>query len=586
MPEDPSRRRLRVSPRSKLGCKTCKIRRVKCGEEKPSCLRCTSTGRKCDFELQAQAPTVVFVNPSLSPNTVSRERRAFAYYFDFAASSIGGGLDLDFWRTVVPQVCRHEPAVWDALISIGGLFECSQKGPNLFLQQTDSKHLDQNHQDVLAWYSRSVSAIRRRIESGSVDAFVGLISCMLFICVEALQGDAGGAMQLFAQGVRLILALRPQIAAGAIPAGKAELLEDTIIPIFLRLAAGALAIDGLPLHVLLEDNGTSEPVFESLKSARKAIVLLAVEIPMFESKCIDHLRETDGSALPQEFIVQGHVLESKLRSWHTAFVAMTYGSCKIASPEEIGTSALLSSYHEMLYIMLGTCTSLALTNFDAFMPNFQMIVEQSAIALRASLRPDGTQPPFTFEISVGLPLWFTSLRCRDPHTRRLALTLLRRAPPVQGFNQCSIGSAIGESVMGLEEARSMEMNATNSNIKTLEYADEESPGLGIVKNSNGVADIASYRGAAAFIPEEARIGPITIFRPRDGLPKGTRMEDFAEWNRGSDQTYLRFTRNEHSSTDDSWRMRYKYVPFEHALPSLYYVVSCVDLADKPQAMIV
>lgn len=556
---------------------------MKCGEEKPSCIRCTSTGRKCDFE-QTRA-SVVFVNPSLSPNTVSRERRAFAYYFDFAAESIGGGLDLEFWRTVVPQVCRHEPAVWDAIISIGALFECSQKGPNLFLRQADARHFDQKHQDVLAWYARAVTAVRRRIETGCMDAFVGLISCMLFICVEALQGDAGGAMQLFAQGVRLIFALRPQIAAGTIPASKAELLDDTIIPIFLRLAAGALALDGLPIHILLEDNGAREQAFETLRSARKAIVSLAVEIPMFEAKCIDHLRQSDGSALPPELIAQRSILESKLRSWHTAFVAMAYASCgkKIASREEIGTSALLSSYHEMVYIMLGTCTSLNLTNFDAFMPNFQMIVEQSAIALRASVRPDGTQPPFTFELSVGLPLWFTSLRCRDPHIRRLSLTLLRQAPPVQGFYPCSIGSAICESVMGLEESCGRKMHAAQSSIKTLENVDQSSPGLDIV-GQNGVADIASYRGAAGFIPEEARIGPITLFRPRDGLPKGTKIEDIAEWNRGSDQAYLRYSRNEHSLTDDSWRMSYKYVPFEHALPSLYYVVSCVDFG-KPQAMV-
>ncbi|CAD6455936.1 34a17c56-34bc-4977-b6df-1579eb10a3c7 [Sclerotinia trifoliorum] len=35
-------------PKSKTGCLTCRTRRVKCGEEKPQCLRYTKTGRKCD----------------------------------------------------------------------------------------------------------------------------------------------------------------------------------------------------------------------------------------------------------------------------------------------------------------------------------------------------------------------------------------------------------------------------------------------------------------------------------------------------------------------------------------------------------
>ncbi|CAG8137752.1 unnamed protein product [Penicillium salamii] len=556
-----------------LGLALCKIRRVKCGEERPSCLRCTSTGRKCDFKIEP----IIFVNPSLSPNTGSRERRAFAYYFEFAASSIGGGLDLDFWRTVVPQVCRHEPAVWDAIISIGALFECSQKGPNLFLRQAGLKDLDQNHQDVLAWYARSVSAIRCRIEAGNVDAFVGLISCMLFICVEALQGDTGGAMQLFAQGVRLIMALRPMIASGAISASKAELLDDTIIPIFLRLAACALAIDGLPLDVLLENR--TPQLFESLRSARNAIVSLAVEIPMFEAKCIDHMLQTDSSVVPDDLLAQRNVLASKLESWYTAFAAMNMNnSNKKITSEEIGAAALFFSYHEMLYVMLGTCTSMCLTNFDAFIPNFQRIVEQSAITLRASTRPDGTQPPFTFELSVGLPLWFTSLRCRDPQIRRLSLTLLHQAPAVQGFYQCSVGTAIGERVMGLEESFEMGIHAAQP-VKTLEPA--KNPGLEIVAGSSAAVEIESHAG---LISEEARIGPITLFRPRDGLPKGTKLEDIAEWNRDPGQAFLRFSRNERGLADDSWRTTYKYVPFDHALPDLYYVVSCVD-SEKPQAMV-
>ncbi|KAF4962492.1 hypothetical protein FSARC_9445 [Fusarium sarcochroum] len=36
------------APKSRLGCKTCKIRRVKCDLTQPSCLKCQRTGRTCD----------------------------------------------------------------------------------------------------------------------------------------------------------------------------------------------------------------------------------------------------------------------------------------------------------------------------------------------------------------------------------------------------------------------------------------------------------------------------------------------------------------------------------------------------------
>jgi hypothetical protein len=95
---------------------------------------------------------------------VWRERRFFAYYFQHVAASIGGELDLDFWSTIVPQVCRSEPAVWDAIIAISALFESPEPCPDLVpLRRENSRTLNQNHRDALGWYARSVSAIRQRI---------------------------------------------------------------------------------------------------------------------------------------------------------------------------------------------------------------------------------------------------------------------------------------------------------------------------------------------------------------------------------------------------------------------------------------
>ncbi|KAJ5502074.1 DNA repair protein rad10 [Penicillium fimorum] len=568
---DHSKGRSRVLPRSRLGCRTCKIRRVKCGEEKPSCVRCTSTGRKCDFEDTQPSSTIsVIANPlSLSPNTntVWRERRAFAYYFEHAASSIGGGLDVDFWRTVVPQVCRYEPAVWDAIITISALFECPKQCPDPLPQRRDNiVTLTQNHQDALGWYSRSVSAVRQRIEQGNVDVFVGLISCVLFICIEAIQGNADGALQLYRQGVQLIIALRPQITSGA--ASQASLLEDTIIPIFIRLGTFALAIGGAPVTALLRDTENAlTPQFDSLKSAREAIVLLAIEVPLFESTCTKHLVEANASQVPEEFNIRLFSLAARLGNWHTAFdKLMTVLRAKgILSQQQVGTAALLLSYHDMLYIMLETCTSLSLMQFDAYLPNFQNIVEQCANAPEASVRPDGTQPPFTFEVNVGLPLWFTSLRCREPHTRRAALALLREAPSVQGFYQCSIWATVGRAIMELEESRAMELNAAHytPNLGALEPTRGPNPSSELAPISHFAhTDMGSRISTALLIPEEVRIGPITAFRPMDGFPPGTTEANIAKWNRGPDQFFLRFSRHEGGLTGDSCRLVYEYTPLD------------------------
>ncbi|KAG0156756.1 hypothetical protein PDIDSM_3937 [Penicillium digitatum] len=461
------------------------------------------------------------------------ERRAFAYYFECAASSIGGGLDVYFWRTVVPQVCRYEPAVWDAIITISALFERPQKCPDHVLQRYDDNiSLTKSHQDALGWYSRSVSPVRQRIEQGSVDVFVGLISCVLFICIEAIQGNADGAVQLYCQGVQLINALRSQITS---------LAADTE-------------------YALTQQ-------FDSLKSAREAIVLLAIEIPLFETACTKESPQGHVYHMPDEFNTRRFSLVARLRNWHIAFHKLMTVLCAkdILSLQQIGTSALLLSYHEMLYIMLETCTSLSLMQFDAYLPNFQNIVEQSAIAPKASVRSDGTQPPFTFDLNVGLPLWFTSLRCREPRTRRAALALLRQAPLVQGFYQCSMWAAVGETIMELEESYAMAKKVAyhSPNSGTLDLKDGPIPSFELAASSySALADMGSTTPTALFIPEEVRIGPIAAFRPIDGFPSGTTEADIAKWNRGPDQVFLRYSRSERGMGGNSYRVVYEYVPFD------------------------
>ncbi|KAJ5810885.1 hypothetical protein N7447_010401, partial [Penicillium robsamsonii] len=72
----PARRRRKWAPKLKSGCMTCKVRRVKCDEEKPHCRRCMSTGRKCDG--YAHPPFVVEVLKSCHNND-SRGQRLVKY---------------------------------------------------------------------------------------------------------------------------------------------------------------------------------------------------------------------------------------------------------------------------------------------------------------------------------------------------------------------------------------------------------------------------------------------------------------------------------------------------------------------------
>ncbi|KAJ5531954.1 hypothetical protein N7494_008506 [Penicillium frequentans] len=521
---------------------------------------------------------------SLSPNTVWRERRAFAYYFQYAAASVGGGLDLDFWRTIVPQVCRSEPAVWDAMICISALTESSDPCTDFDSLRFVSRKLDQNQQDALDWYARSVSAVRQGISRGSVDAFVGLITCILFICIESIFGTIEEVMRLYAQGVQLILTLRAQKAFSRL-----SLLKETIIPIFARLGVfspNANRDVAIPLLKELEEYASvSTHGFASLKFAREAIVVLAAEIPLLESDCEKYLQTSGAWYISDELIQRQTILVARLESWHIDFTNLmkSLRASKAGLPVlHISASALLITYYEMLSVILAVCVSPMRVSTDAFTLNFQTIVEQSSIALDSSARSNGILPPFTFEISIGLPLWFTSLRCREPTIRRAALDLLARSHRIQGLHKRDHGTIVVERVMFLEEAITKLKNdasppttgyMTPSN-ESIHYGDLSpdspfniSPSKVIAGPSPPLSDIernfrTSASASAALIPQEARIRPHGVFRPQDGFPPEITKEDIAHWGRRSDQYFLQFSWNQCDSSSETWEMVFGCIPID------------------------
>lgn len=132
-----------------------RIRRVRCGEEKPHCLRCSSTSRQ---SLQpGPASTHNRVERPLQQNAAlssaaSRKRRAFEFYFHQAGPALSGNLDLEFWIDSLLQICRLEPLVWDAIIYLT----------------------------------------------------LSLIGCILFIAIKLLQGSRKAAMALYNRGAELL----------------------------------------------------------------------------------------------------------------------------------------------------------------------------------------------------------------------------------------------------------------------------------------------------------------------------------------------------------------------------------------------
>lgn len=444
-------------------------------------------------------------------------------------------MSIDFWTTVVPQICRSEPAVWDAMIAISALFEHPDQCLDFtYLRDCHkrSEPLNQVQQEALSWYSRSISSISLQIAGRGADPYIALISCILFICIETIQGRVEEALQLYRQGVSLILDLRVQVNHGKVSTSKIGLLQDTIVPLFLRLCAVSLSISGVqPCELYTLANIGIPAVFSSVDSARFAIANLYTEAQLFEHGVTRHIRAVGrDAAISQEMFDRQQSLKDRLDNWHRAYIAMCQNP-HTRTAMSISVEPTLLMYHAALFIFVSECLTRHETAYDNHLAGFATVVEQASLTLAGTVGPNGAQPPFTFEMGVGMPLFLTVMKCRDSNLRRRALDLLRQAPPMQGFFKCTPVAHLSENFMKLEE-------------------------------SYGVAIRESTGDHSVEIPEEARICSYGVFRPQDGFPPGIIEEDCARYGCGPGQLFLEFSRNHFDTVNSTWGLITQVVPLQ------------------------
>ncbi|KAJ5747087.1 transcriptional regulator family: Fungal Specific TF [Penicillium nucicola] len=383
-----------------------------------------------------------------------RERRAFDYYFHRAGPALAGALDLNFWSGSVLQICRLEPAVWDAVISLSALYErppiCDSNPLSLLNNPANVRH--GYHEEALVWYSRSLAALQRRINRGVADLTISMISCVLFIAIELLQGNKSAAVILYTNGARLLASTTCMASVTG-----SELLMTTIIPIFRRLGTHFLITtdgklsDAVPLDQIIQ----REPC-ATINEARNRLLGLVAEWKNLNTNIKSQFTAFNAEIHDlAALLVRQEVLEQRLNSWYASFMTLISTRHINLYPDANDidgfTSLLLMTY---ISILIETKASLITDEmtYDAYEYQFTQILEYAPKAINETRNLDGSQPYFMFEMGVFLPLFITALKSRFPHLRRQALRFLQEAPPVQGLCMCLPVVQIIAIIISLEES--------------------------------------------------------------------------------------------------------------------------------------
>ncbi|KAK5675080.1 hypothetical protein LTS10_012154 [Elasticomyces elasticus] len=418
----------RYAPKTRTGCITCKIRRIKCDEVKPSCKRCTSTGRKCDGYILPEACSErVLPSPSLAlcTDTTSNalERRTFDFFRSRTAPSVSGYFNDPVWDRLVLQFCQSEPTVRYAVNAVGALHEeryLRHSARNIGLQVS---HVRTSFPTVQ--YSMALRGLQGLLGAENISLDLVMICILLMAHFEALRESFVPALVHVENAIRLLH------SSASIDARK---IDPHLVRALMRLdIQGSIylqaRIPGLPFAL----DSTLPATLHDLTQARDLLNTWVSRLFHFMRVSADEykFKESEMPA-PLEVIAKSHdFVQTFADIDQLLWDFMHKPSLKLTTREQHGL-AVLRSRAKCQRITAACCIYAEATMYDAYLADFEEILSICTYIMGSD---DADRRLFSVSLDEGLlhPLYFVALHCRDNRVRRGALTYLRRLPTNPGI---------------------------------------------------------------------------------------------------------------------------------------------------------
>ncbi|KAL6887024.1 hypothetical protein GGI43DRAFT_431636 [Trichoderma evansii] len=377
------------SSKVKTGCRTCKARKIKCDEAKPNCRRCASTGRTCSGYDDSASSTLTWYRPRQLTAHDEQEGRAFQFFSRVVGPALSGTMDGYFWTHLVLQFSHFTPAVRHAVVAISALYEDFQNGSRIM-------RLRDGNLFALKHYNAAI----RDVKSTQDDQLI-LLMCILFMCVECLQGDFEGSVRHSQHGALILDKF------GCLPWAR-----NYLLPIFRRLAHSPFMMGAkLPPGPSLAGFDAALPDrFETLAQAQILLDMIVTKVGRYESGHNEDSRES---------------LELRLGEWRQRMADFeSSGQCSDISSQLALVN--IKARCERAKMSLDMRQLITETDFDQNLEHFRSIVDLASRAaqLRSFLANDLLQPVFTFEVGFLSVLFFVASKCRHLETRLKALSLM------------------------------------------------------------------------------------------------------------------------------------------------------------------
>ncbi|KAI9647235.1 hypothetical protein NHQ30_003618 [Ciborinia camelliae] len=499
--KEPPKRSRAFSTRAKTGCKTCKVRHVKCDEGRPGCRKCAATGRKCDgyahctpnsnpkpsaissaifpksFGNVTHQPTSIipdFLSPSLCVG--HQEQYFFHFFHTQTAPQLGSCFGSKFWNHFVLQASHREPAVRHAAIALGSLHARFELGDRLISRVNDDT---EENSFALQQYVRSINCLVQPNMSVNKhtckSANVALTTCILFICFETLRGHHDSALAHIDGGVRILSEL--QSSGEAVAILNDDFPEDHIPVAIFRTLFGRLdtqaSVFKSRARIIDGETGSSPnsipDKFLNVEEAREALE----SVWTFSARNFLSCSMYNGIPLPLPTNQETkNLLLARLESWNRSFESYSRltrgrGSVELVSSMEKIAMNLLRIHKTMTQILVTTSTAHSTVSnepsellWDNFRLEFEAMVRWAAEIIHAptdTRRGSRKVATFTLDNEIIRPLFLVATKCRHRRMRNRAILLLKQAHRQEGLWNSLLSARVAERIRDIEEAGLEEM---------------------------------------------------------------------------------------------------------------------------------
>lgn len=441
-----------MSSRSKSGCITCRIRRVKCDETKPACRKCQSSKRICDGYLSDEnamsrrqlAETVrhlSVVGPvsralTRSPSSSNPLSRPVSpndtTYFDlFRRATVPGTCSIfpsSVWAEGVMQLAHAEPAVWHATVALGTLHQRESLG----LGGPDAARLARRAE---AHYGRAMAL------AAELDSSTKVVTLSILLVAAANMLDRFSDMQTHIMSSLRIIS------------------QDGARTPTLRALCGSLV--RIDVQAMTYSESTSPYPYEQSTVVSTVDALLASPFPddlSYETLSSEMFAIARGFFILDDNLLTGVVPHGP---WITKLDALirrlAVWESKMASYEvshhpthgQMTTRVCLRLFHVTMRTVIHATSFGPESRWDPFLGNFEYSVRLAATIV-SRLRA-GSSLSLSLEPGLIIPLWMVAHRCRHWGLRHAALDILSNTRRVEGMWRSDATAKVLAAMVAVEE---------------------------------------------------------------------------------------------------------------------------------------